>query len=141
MKYTVRPKRGRIAADSHKKYSTRARIVAADEDEDDIFGPDIDELADDDDFNDTLDDVADTVEDIQDAVDEVDEDAVDIEMDNNIANHYIAECDKCHGIFISAMIESDQEVEKISGVCPLCEKETDQYLKWIIHEVGADTEE
>lgn len=142
MKYTVRPRKDKVVANSDKRYSTRSRVVAADEDEEDnIFGPDMDELVDDDDFNDTLDDVADTVEDIQDAVDDVDEDDVDIEMDNNIANHYIAECDKCHGIFISAMIESDQEVEKISGVCPLCETETDQYLKWIIHEVGTDTEE
>ena len=141
-KYTAQPKHKRVVANSDKRYSTKSRVVAADEDEeDDLFGPGIDDLEDDDDFNDTLDDVADTVEDIQDAVDEVDEDDVDIEMDNNIANHFIAECDGCHGVFISAVIESDQEVEKISGVCPLCEKETDQYLKWVIHEVGADTEE
>ena len=140
MKYTVRPKKARVVANSDKRYSTTSRIVAADEDEDDIFGPDMDELVNDENFKDTLDDVADTVEDIQDAVDEVDEDDVDIEMDNNIADHYIAECDKCHGIFISAMIESDQEVEKISGTCPLCNKETDQWLKWIIHEVDTDTE-
>lgn len=142
MKYTVRPKKDKVVASSDRRYSTRSRVVAADEDgEDDLIDYSADELIDDADFTDTLDDVADTVEDIQDAVDDIDEDDVDIEMDNNITNHYIAECEKCHGIFISAMIESDQEVEKISGVCPLCESETDQYLKWLIREVKADTEE
>lgn len=83
-------------------------------------------------FDDNLDDMADTIEDMQDTLDEVQEDDVDIEIDNNIDGHLIAECDKCHGIFISAMIESDQEVEKISGICPLCEKESDQYIKWVV---------
>lgn len=55
-----------------------------------------------------------------------------IEMDNNIANHLIAECQNCHGIFISAMIASDQPVESINGVCPLCNKDTEQFLKWIV---------
>ena len=73
------------------------------------------EVEDDETFDDNLDDMADT-----------------IEIDNNIDGHLIAECDKCHGIFISAMIESDQEVEKISGICPLCEKESDQYIKWVV---------
>ncbi len=59
----------------------------------------------------------------------------DIETDNNIEGHYIAECDRCHGIFISALVESDQQVEYISGICPLCEKESDQYIKWIIKPV------
>lgn len=92
------------------------------------------------DFVDTVDNLSDSVDDIQDTLDEIDgteieEDDVDIELDNNIANHYIAECDTCHGIFISALVESDQEVEKISGICPLCHKETDQYLKFIIRPV------
>lgn len=92
------------------------------------------------DFVDTVDNLSDSVDDIQDTLDEIDgteieEDDVDIELDNNIANHYIAECDTCHGIFISALVESDQEVEKISGICPLCDKETDQYLKFIIRPV------
>ena len=90
------------------------------------------EVEDDDTFDDTLDEMADNIEDMQDTLDDVQEDDVDIEVDNNIDGHLIAECDKCHGIFISAMIESDQEVEKISGVCPLCEKESDQYIKWVV---------
>ena len=89
---------------------------------------------------DTVDDLSDSVDDIQDTLDEIDgteieEDDIDIDLDNNIANHYIAECDTCHGIFISALVESDQEVEKVSGICPLCDKETDQYLKFIIRPV------
>ena len=60
------------------------------------------------------------------------EEPVDIENDNNISNHYIAECNRCHGVFISALRESDQQVEFISGICPLCEKESDQYIKWVI---------
>lgn len=93
-----------------------------------------------DEFVDTVDDLSDSVDDIQDTLDEIDgteieEDDIDIELDNNIANHYIAECDTCHGIFISALVESDQEVEKVSGICPLCDKETDQYLKFIVRPV------
>ena len=102
-----------------------SRIVAADEEFE----------TSDYDIGETIDDLADDIEDIQDTIDEVKEDDVDIELDNNIANHFIAECDTCHGIFISALVESDQEVEKISGTCPLCEKETDQYLKWVIKEI------
>lgn len=86
----------------------------------------------------SIDDVADAVEDMQDAVDDVDQDEIDIETDNNIANHYIAECEHCHGIFISAMIESDQEVDHVSGVCPLCDKEGDQYFRWIVRNVDFD---
>ena len=56
------------------------------------------------------------------------------EIDNNIFNHLIAECQNCHGIFISAMIASDQAVESINGVCPLCSKETEQFLIGIIKE-------
>ena len=109
-----------------------ARIVAADEDE--RFS-DFDMVDDADDFDDTLDDMADDIEDMQDTLDEVQEDDPNIDVDNNIEDHYIAECDRCHGIFISAMVESDQVVEKITGVCPLCDKETDQYLKWVVKAV------
>ncbi len=63
------------------------------------------------------------------------EDSPNIQTDNNIAGHYIVECDRCQGIFISALTESDQVVDYISGVCPLCEKESDQYIKWVIHDV------
>lgn len=110
-------------------------IIAADDNIEDVA--DDSEMYDDfddpqDDFSDTLDDVADDVEDIQDAVDEVQEDDVNIDVDNNIAGHYIAECDGCKGIFISATIESDQEITKVTGICPLCDKETDQNLRWVI---------
>ena len=58
-----------------------------------------------------------------------------IEIDNNIENHYIAECESCHGIFISAVILSDQAVETLTGTCPLCGKDTDQSLKWVIKSI------
>lgn len=54
------------------------------------------------DIGETIDDLAYDVEDIQDTIDDVQDDDVDIELDNNIANHYIAECDNCHGVFISS---------------------------------------
>lgn len=107
----------------------RRRITAAEGDFDDEI------LEEDDSFEDTLDDMADDIEDMQDAVDEVTEDDVNIDNDNNIEGHYIAECEKCKGIFISAVTESDQIVTKISGTCPLCEKESDQYLRWIVKPV------
>lgn len=107
-----------------KPVEAATRITAADED--------LDEFEQDDGLGDALDDIQDQVEEVQDQVDDIDEDDVDIEMDNNIQDHYIAECDRCHGIFISAVVESDQDVESISGVCPLCQKESDQYLKWVI---------
>ncbi len=135
MKITKNPNGHKKISASSCSYKTR--VVAADED----YPDDMDDLVEDGEFNDTLDDVADAVDDIQDAVDEVDEDDVNIDTDNNITNHYIAECESCHGIFISAVIQSDQQVEKISGVCPLCQEETDQYLRWVINEVGEDTEE
>lgn len=124
---------------SSKRVNRKNRIVAADEDFMDLdaeMDADVDRIAEDDEaFDDTLDDIADSVEDMQDTLDEVQEDEVDIEVDNNVEGHLIAECDKCHGIFISAMIESEQEVEKISGICPLCDKESDQYFKWVIHAI------
>ena len=122
------------------KISTNKSIFGADiEDEDDPDAMTPGEYMDDSKgFEDTLDDVADTVDDIQDQLDDVEEEDVDIEMDNNITNHYVAECDRCHGVFISVVVESDQEIDKISGVCPLCDKETDQYLKWIIRDVNTE---
>lgn len=115
---------------------TKRRIVAADEDmsfTNPSSGYNQDEGYDN--VSDTLDDLSDSVDDMQDVVDDAVEDPVDIEMDNNIANHYIAECESCHGVFISAMMETDQDIEKITGTCPLCDKPTDQYLKWIIKEI------
>lgn len=82
-----------------------------------------------------LDDITDTLDEINDSLEDFQEDNVDIELENNISNHYIAECDKCKGVFITAVELSDQSIEKISGVCPLCEEDCDQYLKWYITEV------
>lgn len=84
------------------------------------------------DLTDSIDDLADAVDDIQDSVDDIEEDQVDIETENNITNHFIAECDVCHGVFISALTETDQDVYTIHGKCPICDKESDQYLKWVI---------
>ena len=84
------------------------------------------------DVSDSIDDMSDTLDEMNEMLSNFEEDNVDIELENNISNHFIAECEKCHGVFISAVIESDQEIEKISGTCPICEEECDQYLKWII---------
>ena len=110
-----------------KKY-----VKAADDDfEEDNF--DMDDLDDDTEgIMDAIDDVADNVEDLQDSIDEVKEDDVEIAMNNNIADHFIAECNRCNGIFISAVVDSDQVIDHVTGVCPLCGRETDQYLKWVI---------
>lgn len=69
-------------------------------------------------------------------VEELEEDLQgNIEIDNNINNHYIAECDRCHGIFISSIEVSDQDIESIEGICPLCNRDSTQQLKWKIDEV------
>lgn len=112
----------------------KRRIVAAGENvfddltDDEPMGVDFEEDA----LGDQLDNLEDNLEDIQDAVDDVEEDDIDIDIDNNITDHLVAECENCKGVFISAMIASDQEVDSISGICPLCNKETTQQLKWII---------
>lgn len=107
------------------------RIVAADADfEDDVIEDDL--LDDDNGLEDSVDDLADQVEDLQDAFDGIDEDDPNIEIDNNIEGKYIAECDRCKGIFISAIPESDVYMDHIHGTCPLCEHETDQYLNWVV---------
>ena len=113
---------------------TASKIVAAEEDEI-VINPSIGDIEDlDDSFSEQLDDVADTVEDIQDVVtdDDHQEDSINIEVDNNIAGHYIAECDKCKNVFISATVLSDQVIESVTGICPICREESDQYLKWVI---------
>lgn len=95
-----------------------------------------DTVADDDSITDTLNDMSEQLDDLQDDItDPSNEDDINIDINNNIDNHYIAECEKCHGIFISSLIASDQRVESIHGVCPLCDKESDQYLKWIVEAV------
>lgn len=117
---------------SSKSRSKKRRIFAADDDS--YFDDNL--LEEDEGLGTTLDNIQDNIEDIQDTVDEIEPDDPNIEMDNNIEDHYIAECDRCHGIFISAVIKSDQKVDKISGTCPLCEKESDQYLKWVVEKVS-----
>ena len=104
------------------RISSKQRIVADDEYDENIV--------------DSIDDLADNVEDMQDAVEDFTEDQPSIETDNNIENHYIAECESCQGIFISAVMQSDQQIDHISGICPLCQKDTDQYLKWVIKRVN-----
>ena len=111
-------------------------IIAAEDDEDfdADFGSDMDE---EEALTDAVDDVADTVEDMQDAIDDISEDSSNISVDNNIDDHYIAECESCKNIFISAVIHSEEEISHISGVCPICGKESDQYLKWIVKSVDS----
>lgn len=82
-----------------------------------------------------LDSISDSIDDLQDGLDDMSEDDVSIEIDNNIGDHYIAECDKCQGIFISAIVQSTQPISKITGICPLCNEETEQYLKWVVKDV------
>jgi len=132
VRYTVKASKGNTSR------SFKRRIVAADGDEDD-FGED-EGFGDEGDFGEEgleedIDDISDTVDDMQDWLDDVEEDDIDIELDANIANHYIVQCDGCHDIFISALVETDQDVEKLSGVCPCCNKPTDQYIKWIVREL------
>lgn len=112
-------------------------ITAADDDEvaaDDAFDFDAEESPDfgtDDSFDEELDaEGSEFIDEYEDP-----EEQPNIDTDNNIAGHYIVECNRCHGIFISALMESDQQVEFISGVCPLCEKESDQYIKWVVKPV------
>lgn len=112
-----------------KKY-----IRAAEYDNPDDFD-DFDDVDDSDGIINALDDVADNVEDLQDAIDDIKEDEVEIKINNNIGDHFIAECDRCNGIFISAVVDSDQVIDHVSGTCPLCGKDTEQYLKWIIKDV------
>ena len=112
-------------------------IAAADDDEFD-FTIDDEEPSDDvDGLSDDIEEIQDDIDDLQEEEDSEDifEDAPNIETENNIDNHYIAECDRCKGIFISAVLESDQEIGSINGVCPLCGKESEQQLKWVVRPV------
>lgn len=116
----------------------KTRIVAAEGDDFDSFDSfdDFGEVSEEDDgLNDQLDDIADDIEDMKDDVEDFQEDDPSIEIDNNITDHYIAECEKCKGIFISAVSESEQEVTSITGVCPLCGKESVQNLRWVVKSV------
>lgn len=100
----------------------KRRIVAADED----F------MNDPYDFSEAVDDLAENVEEVQDTIDDMDEDDPSIEVNNNIEDHLIAECERCHGIFISATLQSDMEIDHVTGTCPLCGRESNQYLKWVV---------
>ena len=121
----------KVKASSDTSKSKKVYVKAA-EGDDDAF---MDEMEDDESLMDAIDDVADNVEDLQDSVDDIQEDEVEIMINNNIADHYIAECERCNGVFISAVVESDQVIDHVSGTCPLCGKDTDQYLKWVIKSV------
>ena len=123
--FTVKPtNRKKIVSSSRIK---RRRVYAAEGDEFDVGMNDTDNA-----FADRVDDIADNLEDIKDSIDDMEEDDVEIDIENNLDGHYIAECDKCKGIFISAVVKSDQVVTSVSGTCPLCQEESDQYLKWYI---------
>lgn len=117
---------------SHAVVKPQSRYIKAAEEDEEFDDYEMDDMADDGSVLDAIDDVADNVEDLQDSVDEMQEDESEIELNNNIADHYIAECDRCKGIFISAVVDSDQQIDHVTGTCPLCGKETEQYLKWVI---------
>ena len=106
----------------------KRRIVAADED----F------MNDPYDFSEAVDDLAENVEEVQDTIDDMDEDDPSIEVNNNIEDHLIAECERCHGIFISAILQSDMEIDHVTGTCPLCGRESNQYLKWVVKPAGSE---
>lgn len=93
-----------------------------------------------DDVSDALDEASDKLDDLQEAVSDVDEYPRDpvFEMENNIENHYIAECDRCHEVFISAVVESDSAISSVDGECPCCHEETTQELKWIVRSINSE---
>ena len=126
-------KNNKVIVKSSKSFSDSSkRYIKAAEDDEEFDDFDADEFGDDESVMDAIDDVADNLEDLQDTVDDIKEDDVEIAINNNIADHFIAECDRCNGIFISAVVDSDQNIDHVTGTCPLCGRETDQYLKWVI---------
>lgn len=127
-----------VASSKDIKAANRRYVKAAGEEEDFMDDYDAEEA---DGIMDAMDDIADNVEDLQDSIDDVEEDDVEIAANNNIADHFIAECDRCHGIFISAVVESDQVIDHVAGTCPLCGKDSEQYLKWVIKSVEETPEE
>ena len=60
---------------------------------------------------------------------------VAIEVDNNIDNHYVAECEVCKKPIITAVIKSDSVVQSIQGICPVCNNESTLYLRWLLSPV------
>ena len=131
----------KLFVDATSQLNSKHSILAADDDDFDSMVDDDEndtpEVSDDVSIQDTLEDMSDTLEDMQDDVDKMDPDLVDIELNNNIEDHYIAECSVCHGVFISAVVKSDTEIDNVHGTCPLCNREADQLLKWLI--VKADS--
>lgn len=121
----------------------KTRIVAADEEQFDDMDLDeeVDAAKDDVDALTTLDELSDNLSELKDSLKEFEEDEVDIEMLNNITDHYIAECERCHNVFITAIEESSEEINDISGVCPVCDEESVQKLKWIIRNAKETFEE
>ena len=119
--------------------SQQINILAAEGDDPfddmDFDDPELEDETDNDSLEDSIEDMSDTLDDMNDALNDLEEDPIDIETHNDIENHMIAECEKCHGVFITSIIESDQEIEKVSGKCPLCDEECDQYIKWVIKEI------
>lgn len=121
-----------MAKITHKKY---VKAAVDDEFDDMSFDEPESETQDEKDADsaaDSLDSMADTLDEISDSLEDFQEDNTDIDVNNNISDHYIAECEKCHGVFITAVTESDQKIDRISGTCPLCDQDCDQYLKWVI---------
>lgn len=120
-----------------KRIASFKPVMAA---EDEVMDPF--DMQDPDSLNDTMEDVSDTLDDIQDAIDDEDDGPHDTVFDvkNNIENHYIAECQRCHDIFISAVVESDSPVTSIEGECPCCHYETKQELKWIVRDLSYGNE-
>lgn len=132
-------KRGKIVKrPSNNTVMASRRYVKAAGEEDEFDEFNMDDADDADGLMDAIDDVADNVEDIQDTIDDIEEDQVDIAVNNNIADHFIAECERCNGIFISAVVDSDQHIDHVTGTCPLCGRDTDQYLKWVIRDAQED---
>lgn len=91
-------------------------------------------------MKDAVEDMSDTLDDVQDALENVDEGPQDaiLDMENNISDHYIAECDRCHEVFISAVVESETPMDSVEGECPCCHEHTTQRLKWIVRNVNKD---
>ena len=86
-------------------------------------------------ISDNLDELSDSVQELQDSIDDINPDPVDIEIYNNISDHYIAECDLCQGVFITSLMESDARIDSIHGICPICNQESEQFIKWVIKSV------
>ena len=93
----------------------KKKITAADDfdifDRENDMGGMMDDMPSDDEESEETEEDVDEFEDED--IDDVTEDDVNIVTDNNIEDHYIAECEKCKGIFISAVVQTDQEIDNI----------------------------